>query len=58
MVTKAEWLIEIDLLGELIPHPKENWLRLIITPDVAADLLIDLECVLKNGKRAVIKRAD
>lgn len=50
MRSRTEWVIEIDVVGQLLPHPKEGWLRIAVSPEVAKELHFDLECILGRGK--------
>jgi hypothetical protein len=54
MRSRTEWVIEMDLIGQLLPHPKEGWIRVVLNPDVARDLHSDLGVLLRSGKRRVI----
>lgn len=52
--SKTEWVIEIDLVGQQLPHPKEGWLRFTVNPEVARELYFDLQGILERGRRPVI----
>jgi hypothetical protein len=48
--SKTDWVIEIDVIGQLLPHPKEGWLRIVVNPDVARELFDDLDIVLRRKR--------
>lgn len=44
---RVDHVYEVDVVATSVPHPKgEPWVRLVIRPDVAADLLGSLSVVV------------
>ncbi len=54
MRSKTEWVFEVDLVAQLLPHPKEGWIRVVLDPDVARQLYDDLGIHLRRGRRPVV----
>lgn len=50
MPSRVEWVVEIDMVGQLVEHPKEGWVRILVSRDVAKELHADLGHMLEIPK--------
>jgi len=56
MRSRTQWVIEIDIVGQALPTPKEGWLKIVIDPGAALELYNDLGEALKRADKRIAEK--